>query len=698
MTAGVDQVEAVAVTLEAAFLARVRLRAHRRALWLKALWSAESTGGHLAITHEEVERHLTEPGMLAAAERHFYDTDPQARELGERIEAAEAAAEDHGRWNRLRTVFGLADAESDLLALAVAVAADPAFGRVCGYLQDDASACYATPLLAAVLFARENVIVPGIPSSVLRWRLARIADGAYHPSAPNAPWLADAYIAAWLLGEISPDPILGTAAQRIASGEAACLECLYPPTLRSMAGFLSAMLPASSPPAVPPVEIELSGPRGAGKKTLAAQLCARFDADLLVVDLEALLAGEPPFPQALERIIHAVRQTLLDGLVPYWNHAHLLDPRLRQIMEGQAGVAFFASDAPMRALPSERGPRQSFEVGRLSQAQRVRLWNQLTPVPMPDPLRDWQLTPAELAAAAQVARAGSEATLHVARKILHHEPGELFSALPLLYTWDDIVLSADIRRQLEELAMQARLRGDVLEEWGFERLCRMGRGINALFAGPSGTGKTMAAQVLARDLGRELCRVDLAEVVNKYIGETEKRLKRVFEISERAPVVLFFDEADALFGQRTQVKDAHDRYANIQIDYLLQRMEQFDGVAILATNRKNDLDSAFLRRLRFIVDFAAPGPAERLKLWRLSLAERSPAGEELLDEIAWEWLADNLILTGAEVKAIALAAAFLARAEGARIRMDHLEHAARREMTKQGASWRAGKWSGFQNA
>ena len=149
----------------------------------------------------------------------------------------------------------------------------------------------------------------------------------------------------------------------------------------------------------------------------------------------------------------------------------------------------------------------------------------------------------------------------------------------------------------------------MLDDWGFARLTSLGRGTTALFAGPSGTGKTMAAQVLARSLGLDLYRVDLAGVVSKYIGETEKHLREVFEACERAPVLLLFDEADALFGKRTQVSDAHDRYANIEIDYVLQRMEQFDGLAVLATNRKGDLDTAFVRRLRFIIDFAPPRPA-----------------------------------------------------------------------------------------
>jgi SpoVK/Ycf46/Vps4 family AAA+-type ATPase len=194
----------------------------------------------------------------------------------------------------------------------------------------------------------------------------------------------------------------------------------------------------------------------------------------------------------------------------------------------------------------------------------------------------------------------------------------------------------------------------------------------------------MAAQVIARELELDLYRVDLAGVVNKYVGETEKRLRSVFDYCERVGSLLFFDEADALFGSRMQVKDAHDRFANIEIDYLLQRMESFNGVTILATNRKNDLDSAFLRRLRVVIDFLPPGAPERLRLWKKALTPESPAGEPILDEIDWDFLAERLALTGADIKAAALGAAFLARAEGARIGMRHLLAAAQREMTKRG--------------
>jgi SpoVK/Ycf46/Vps4 family AAA+-type ATPase len=181
-------------------------------------------------------------------------------------------------------------------------------------------------------------------------------------------------------------------------------------------------------------------------------------------------------------------------------------------------------------------------------------------------------------------------------------------------------------------------------------------------------------------------------VVSKYIGETEKHLKAVFDACERAPVLLLFDEADALFGKRTEVSDAHDRYANIEIDYVLQRMEAFDGVAVLATNRKGDLDSAFVRRIAFIVDFAAPNAVERERLWRLALdGAARPAGTALVGALDWSALAGEFDLTGAGIKSAALAAAFLARTDGTQIEMHHVLAATRRELEKQGQIMRPGR-------
>jgi hypothetical protein len=374
------------------------------------------------------------------------------------------------------------------------------------------------------------------------------------------------------------------------------------------------------------------------------------------------------------------------GAAIYWSAAGEIEPRGWSALADSCPLVIVGAESPFAG--GGNGARKSIALPPIGVAARRELWQRLTDLPMPEEASRWSLTPAELVSVAAVAPAGAEELTAACRRLVHRAPGELFSPLPSPYGWDDLIVSPQLRQHLRELEDQARLRSAVFDEWGFARLHPQGRGLSALFAGPSGTGKTMAAQVLAGSLGLELYRVDLAGVVNKYIGETEKRLKLVFDSCERANVLLFFDEADALFGQRTQVKDAHDRFANIEIDYLLQRMEEFDGIAILATNRKSDLDKAFVRRLRFIIDFLQPGPAERLALWRRALPATTPAGEPLLGEIDFERLAAELALTGADIKAAALGAAFLARGEGSRIGMAHLVASVRRVLTRHGIELR----------
>ena len=204
--------------------------------------------------------------------------------------------------------------------------------------------------------------------------------------------------------------------------------------------------------------------------------------------------------------------------------------------------------------------------------------------------------------------------------------------------------------------------------------------MTALFAGPSGTGKTLAAEVVARELGYDLFRIDLSAIVSKYIGETEKNLDRVFASAENANAVLFFDEADALFGKRSEVKDAHDRYANIEISYLLQKMEQFDGLAILATNLKQNLDDAFVRRLTFSVNFSFPEESERHRLWEALWPSLAPRA----DDVDLNWFAQEYRLSGGNIRNTVLAAVHLAAANGQVVSRDHLLHATRREYQKLG--------------
>jgi SpoVK/Ycf46/Vps4 family AAA+-type ATPase len=243
-------------------------------------------------------------------------------------------------------------------------------------------------------------------------------------------------------------------------------------------------------------------------------------------------------------------------------------------------------------------------------------------------------------------------------------------------TWSDIVLPDDQTNLLRQIAGQIGQRSLVYEAWGFRRRMNRGLGIAVLFAGESGTGKTMAAEVIANHLRLNLYRIDLSGVVSKYIGETEKNLRRLFDAAEDGGAILFFDEADALFGKRSQVRDSHDRYANIEINYLLQRVEAYQGLAILATNRKGDLDEAFVRRLRFIVTFPLPGLQERIRIWQKIFPPEVPTTTLDFNRLA------RFNLTGGSIHNIALNAAFLAAQAGTPVTMPLILSAIRTEFLK----------------
>jgi SpoVK/Ycf46/Vps4 family AAA+-type ATPase len=243
-------------------------------------------------------------------------------------------------------------------------------------------------------------------------------------------------------------------------------------------------------------------------------------------------------------------------------------------------------------------------------------------------------------------------------------------------TWEDIVLRADLRTLLHQIANQVQQRGKVYEAWGFRERMNRGLGLVTLFAGESGTGKTMAAEVLANELRLNLYRIDLSAVVSKYIGETEKNLRHLFDAAEDGGAILFFDEADALFGKRSQVKDSHDRYANIETNYLLQRMEAYQGLAILATNMKSGLDDAFTRRLRFILTFPIPEREDRQRIWQKIFPPETP-----LDTLDYKRLA-SFNLAGGSIYNAALNAAFLAAQDDTPVGMPHLLSAIRTEFLK----------------
>ncbi len=243
-------------------------------------------------------------------------------------------------------------------------------------------------------------------------------------------------------------------------------------------------------------------------------------------------------------------------------------------------------------------------------------------------------------------------------------------------SWDDLVLPPGQKSILRDIAAHVRNRAKVYNDWGFKSKISHGLGITVLFSGASGTGKTMAAEALACELGLDLYRIDLSSVVSKYIGETEKNLKRVFDAAEQGGSILLFDEADALFGKRSEVKDSHDRYANIEVSYLLQRMEEYRGLAILTTNMKSSLDPAFMRRIRFAVQFPFPDSAQRAEIWMSVFPESAPTDGLDMDKLS------RLSVAGGNIRNIALYAAFLAADEGRAINMIHLRRAAQVEYSK----------------
>lgn len=288
----------------------------------------------------------------------------------------------------------------------------------------------------------------------------------------------------------------------------------------------------------------------------------------------------------------------------------------------------------------------------------------------------------------------NEDDLYVAsRRQSNHKLASLAQHITPHYTWDDIVLPDRLTTLLQEVCNHVKYRSKVYGEWEFDKKLSLGKGLNVLFAGPPGTGKTMAADVIANELSLDLYKIDLSTVISKYIGETEKNLAKIFSEAEDSNAILFFDEADALFGKRTEVRDSHDRYANIEVSYLLQKMEEFEGVSILTTNLHKNMDDAFVRRMHFTLEFPIPSIKERLLIWENIWPKATPRNLDM----DLEFIARKFEITGGSIRNIALSAAFLAAQNGGNVNMDHLIQATRREYKKMGKVLVAGEFGEYAN-
>jgi hypothetical protein len=581
-------------------------------------------------------------------------------------------------------VFALTPVEFRMLLLALAPELDLRFQRCIGFLLDEMSRRVGTLGLYSTLLgpaARVRLALAD-NGALARWLVFEGATS--HPAAADEPLRLDPFLSQWLLGDriaLAYEPRIRRA---IRAAVWPGTELLQRREERMRAAELITegwLLLTGDDPAGWRALLEIGA---SDRQAIRVELARFAGVDLLEIEdaarrigRMARLTGEPLFVDAtgvedddvLRVFFTTLDATRCDAAVIATDAARmvkLLGAASYELLDEPALPNAARADAVREAairtgayLTTDAAEaianRYPLSIDRIEQAMRLALTRPET--------RD--AADRFTAAAREVA---GEGLSHLAERI---EP---------IFTLEQVVLPPDRKLQLEEIVDHVRLAPRVLDEWKFGEQLPYGRGVTALFHGPSGTGKTMAALAIARRLGIQLLRLDFSKVVSKYIGDTEKNIDRVFTDAQQSGAAILIDEADALLGKRSEVKDAHDRYANIEVAYLLQRMEAYEGLAILTTNMRQNIDPAFLRRLRFVVDFPAPDVDAREQIWRQCL----PEGSHELDDAAFRQLARKINLSGGYIRQITLHAAFLAAAAGVKIGLEHIAQAARAEFAKLG--------------
>ncbi|MEZ0241056.1 MAG: ATP-binding protein [Chloroflexota bacterium] len=638
----------------------------------------------LYVSDADVDRLLLEPG-------NGLEAGPVAGDDGRAVaaEAAADAAEGQGedvRLRRLARAFDLQPYDVELLLVAVAPDLDPRYERLYGYLNDDVTRRRCSVGLALELCGPARAGPEGSIASAgaARARLgpagALAAGGLLTVEDADRPFLTRALrvpdrVVGHLLGDDSPDPAIATLLGRVQPIELAeSAEIARAIEVGSRLVYVRERIGSTA------LGLAAAGLRGLGHEPLVVDLTRLGPGDDVAViarvaGREARLRGgglvAGPLDAVLEHGPGAIRA--------------LAELQIPTVLFGSRGwdpqwsvEAPFLLDAPVLSV-DQRSDVWRFVLngsGANGLADTVR--------ELPFRLSPEQIERAAFAARIRATARGQEMELHdvVVGARSQNAAGleRLARRIDPHVTWDDLVLPASVLGLLRALAARARHRDLVHDVWRMGGTSGRGRGITALFAGDSGTGKTISAEVIAGELGLDLYVIDLSTVVDKYIGETEKNLDRVFAEADRVNGVLLFDEADAIFGKRSEVKDARDRYANVEVAYLLQRMEQFDGMAILTTNLRANVDDAFLRRLDMIVDFPMPEAPDRERLWRNHLRPELPQ----VDDLDLEFMARSFRLAGGNIRNVAVGAAFLAAEAGRPMSMIDLVRETEREYRKLG--------------
>jgi len=614
--------------------------------------------------------------------------------LRARIDERVAASRKAGvtlRLDRLAQLCGLTRLERDVLLIALAPDIAPRYQRLYAYLQDDAT--LRRPQLDFALDLACETRLAGFETRrklaaeapLRRRRLLTVTGGP-----PALELEAEDGVLDYILGF-----------DHVAARIAVCARRVEPrlrlDELPLPAATRERLLALAAPSAL---VLHFQGRYGSGRRSAAEGLALERAMALLVVDATHVATLAEPEARALIALIG--REALLRGLAVYWDgfDAFLEDsrrPQLRALSESWSeGVVILAGERAWQPRGLEV-PFVRVAFASPNSLERIELWRGALADVLGAFAEDdlvtlangFRLNGGEIRDAVATARnvalwRGGEAVeladLQAACR-LHSGQGlaALGQKIEARFRWDDLVLPSDRMRQLREIADGFKYRTRVFDEWGFGAKLSLGKGLAALFTGASGTGKTMAAEVVAGELGLDLYKIDLSAVVSKFIGETEKNLAKIFAEAEASNAILFFDEADALFGKRSEVRDSHDRYANIETAYLLQRLEAYEGLVILATNFKKNMDEAFVRRLQHVIEFSMPTQADRRRMWSAIWPKATP----LAPDINFDALA-RFELAGGGIKNVAVAAAFLAAAEDGPVTMSHLLRATQREFQNMG--------------
>lgn len=587
--------------------------------------------------------------------------------------------ESHPFLNRLCHIFDLSAFERDIILLCAGLELMQDWDGLCGQAQGNLHRNYPTFSLALAIFPTADWQAFTPESPLRRWRLIEM--GESH-SLVHAPLRLDERILHYLMGAQYLDRRLAAVVESVLEVQSDLV-----PSHEAIAHQIIQLWQQAQGQL--PI-IQLCGTNDETKRAIAQHIAHHFQATLLIVAAE-LLPKQGEALTLLQCLLEREWQLNRAMMMVELDEEEHPAPGILRLMDSLQVPVLFST---ISRHPQRHRTLITFEVNAPTHSEQENLWlnrlmaetteerSQIAPHQLDQLVSNFNLTSGQIRTAAIAwiteTPANFEQLWEVCRRQSRPRLDELAQRIEARAGWDDLVLPERERQILQMITAQVRQRMQVYQKWGFGGSQQRGLGITALFAGASGTGKTMAAEAIAATLNLDLYRIDLSAIVSKYIGETEKNLRKLFDAAEGGGVILLFDEADALFGKRSEVKDSHDRHANVEVAYLLQRIESFQGLAILTTNLKDSLDQAFLRRIRFLINFPFPKAPQRAEIWRRAFPPQTPTENLNYNQLA------QLEIPGGNIKSIAMNAAFIAAEAGEPIQMTHLSVAAQGEYLKNG--------------